>query len=293
MKASFGEKIFYAINMIILGVIGITCFLPLLHITAVSLSDYDSVLSGHVTLFPKGFNFTSYIKFFESGRAGDAVLNSIKLMVVGVPISMVMTILAAYPLSRKYFFLRRHVSLALVFTMMFGAGTIPMFLLIYYLGMMNTYFAIWIPGCIVTFYVFIMKSFFENLPEELFEAAKMDGCGEFRLVLQIVLPLSMSVIATILLFYLVANWNTFTPVLFYIQDPDKFNLPVLVQNMIRSSELIQEMNLNSNGQDYSSMMTPESVRSAGVIILLLPMLAAYPFLQKYFIKGVMIGAIKG
>jgi putative aldouronate transport system permease protein len=291
MKRTFGEKIFNSTNYLILGILGISCILPMLNILSTSLSDYHNVISGNVTLFPIGFTFGAYVTFFEGGRALSALVNSIILLVIGVPLSLVATIMGAYPLSRQYFAGRRVMMMMIVISMMFNPGLIPNFLVVKSLGLIDSYWSIWLPGLIGTFNLIIMKSFFENIPEELFESARMDGCGEWRMMWQIVVPLSMSVIATVTLFYVVASWNTFQPVLLYINNTKKQNLPVLVQQMINSQQFMQEMNYQH--QEEMQYVTPQSVRTAGVVIMILPMMIIYPFLQKYFIKGVMIGAIKG
>jgi putative aldouronate transport system permease protein len=204
---------------------------------------------------------------------------------------MAFTIMAAYPLSRKDFNARRFFTLAIVFTMLFSGGLIPTFLVVKSLGLVNTYGSLWLPGLISTFNMLIMKSFFENIPEELMEAAKMDGCGEARLLIQIILPLSLPVLATLTLFYGVGYWNSFFSLLIYIQDSNKVNLAVMVQQMIQSQSLMQE--INNLQPDDIQQMTPESIKASGIIVMMVPMLIVYPFLQKYFVKGVMLGAIKG
>ena len=292
MSDSLGEKIFYRINYVILLLVGLSCMLPLINILATSLSDNASVASGHVFLWPKGFIYDSYKIFFSNSRALSAIKNSVIITSVSIVLNVSCTILASYPLSRKYFIGRRYVTLAVVFTMIFGGGMIPNYLLLRNLGFINHYTALWIPGLVSTYNMLVMKSFFENIPEELMESARIDGCGEFRILLQIVLPLSTAVIATITLFSAVGAWNNFSGVLMYITDSKKHNLPVMIQQMLANLRFMQEIS-DAERQMAQESITPESVRAAGVIILILPMLIVYPFLQKYFVKGVMIGSIKG
>ncbi|MFB0846927.1 carbohydrate ABC transporter permease [Paenibacillus oleatilyticus] len=289
MKSTTGEKWFLAANALLLMIAGLSCLLPLLHIVSVSLSDPHAVLSGAVTLWPQGWTLESYGLLLRGSKIVSAFKNSVELTVVGVALSMIFTTMAAYPLSRRYFYMRRFWTLAIVFTMLFSGGLIPGYLLLKQLGLINTYGAIWLPGLVSTFNMLIMRTYFEGIPDELDDAARMDGCGEWRYLLRIVLPLSVPVIATLSIFYAVGYWNSFFQVLMYINQTSKFNLTVLVQQMIQSQSLMQEM----NASDMQAFITPEGIKTAGIVVMVLPLLLVYPFMQKYFIKGVMIGAVKG
>ncbi|SFL00242.1 putative aldouronate transport system permease protein [Paenibacillus sp. 1_12] len=291
MKISTGEKIFYSLNYIVLAVAGLSCIIPLIHTLALSLSDNHAVMSGMVSFLPVNFTFGSYDSLFKGTRLIGALTNSMTITLVGVTLSMLMTILAAYPLSRRYFYARRFFSLAIVFTLLFSGGIIPMYLLLKSLGLMNSYWALWLPSLVSSFNMLLMKTFFENIPEELVEAARMDGCSEWRLLGGIILPLSIPVMATLVLFYGVHYWNMFQNILLYITNAKKYNLTVLVQQMIQNQAALAEA--TSNEPQLADLITPESVRSAGVIILMIPPLLVYPFIQKYFVKGIMIGAVKG
>lgn len=291
MKASPGEKIFYLCNYILLSIAALSCLLPLLNIVAMSFSGKIAIMSGKVGIWPINFNMESYKVLFNGSPIVQAFMNSVMLTVVGIALCMVFTILAAYPLSRKRFYLRKPLTLAIVFTMLFGGGIIPNYLLINSLGLVNSYWALWLPALVSPFNMLIMKNYFESLPEEMEEAARIDGCGETSFITKIVLPLSLPMLATISLFYGVNFWNSFFQVLIYINDTNQYNLTVLVQQMIRSTSILQEF---TNVQpDEMNLFPPEGVKSAGVVIMLMPMLIVYPFIQKYFVKGVMIGAIKG
>jgi putative aldouronate transport system permease protein len=249
-------------------------------------------LSGFVGLWPVDLNFDSYRLLVNGTPIVGAFRNSLIITVVGTVINMIFTILAAYPLSRKYFYGRKFFTMLVLFTLLFGAGLIPNYLLIKSLGMINTYWALWIPGLVGVYNMLVLKTFFESIPSELEEAARMDGCGDTRLIVQIILPLSMPVIATLILFYAVGHWNSFFNVLIYINSSSKHNLTVLVQNLILNSQLAQQVTEGIQDQ-FAETVTPQSIQSAGVIFTLLPMLIVYPFLQKYFVKGVLIGSIKG
>jgi putative aldouronate transport system permease protein len=290
MRTSRGELLFYIINYAVLTVAAVSCLLPLLHIVSLSLSGAQEVMSGSVVFWPKNIDVQSYDALFKGTGIVRAFGNSVVITVVGVLLSMLLTIIAAYPLSRKILYGRKAILLAIVFTMLFSGGLIPLYLLVKALGLVNTYAALWLPGLITTFNMLILRSFFENIPEELFESSRIDGCGEWRLLASIVLPLSLPALATIALFYGVHYWNAFMSVLIYINDTNKHNMTVLVQNMVQSQSILQELNMEGGKKDF---MAPEGVKAAGIIVMTVPMLAVYPFIQKYFVKGVMLGSVKG
>lgn len=292
MQHSKGDRLFYILNDALLLCISLTCLIPLVHLVAISFSDYHHIVSGFVTLYPLGWTLENYEALFQGSPVAQAFANSVVITVGGVVLSMLFTILAAYPLSREYCIGRRYIILAFIFTMLFQGGLIPTFLVVKAFGLLNTYFALWFTGLISTFNMLIMKTFFQEIPEELVDSAKIDGCGEWMAMFRIILPLSKPVLATLSLFYGVGYWNAFFAVLIYINQSAKYNLTVLVQKMIQSSQLIEELNLLSrlgNGM----FLTPEGIKAAGILVLIVPMLLVYPFIQKYFIKGVMLGAIKG
>ncbi|MDQ1914661.1 carbohydrate ABC transporter permease [Paenibacillus sp. GD4] len=294
MKASIGEKIFYGINYFVLLLLGLSCLLPLVHILALSLSDAHSILSGHVSLWPVGWTWESYQSLFRGTRMVDSFKNSVIITVVGTMLAMIATVLTAYPLARKYFIGKRFFLLAFLFTMMFGGGTIPSYLVMKSLGIINTYWALWLPALVNTYNLLILRTFFLGIPEEIEDAARIDGCGEWRLLGMIILPLSLPVLATLTLFNAVGFWNAFLSVLIYINDTHKYNLTVLVQNMIQSQTVLQEVVASQMIQaDDTAQITPEGIKAAGIITLMAPMVIAYPFLQKYFVKGALLGSVKG
>ncbi|WP_168121340.1 carbohydrate ABC transporter permease [Paenibacillus sp. HB172176] len=291
MKPTKGEQLFYFVNECILLLAALSCLFPLLHVIALAFSDFDAVMSGMVTLWPKGWSTEAFRLLLEGGRVPRALLNNVVITLVGLVLSLVFTTAAAYPLARKRFYARRFFTLAFVFTMLFNGGLIPTYLVVNSLDLLNTYWALWLPGLVSTFNMLILRTFFLSLPEELFDSAEIDGCGELRTLFRIVLPLSLPVFATIALFYGVGYWNNFVSVLIYINQTEMQNLTLLVQQMIQSQSILEGLN---NAPDSGQIpMTPESIRAAGILVLVAPMLLVYPFLQKYFVKGVMIGSIKG
>ncbi|MCR2805620.1 carbohydrate ABC transporter permease [Paenibacillus soyae] len=291
MKDTFGDKVFYACNYGLLFLLSLTCLFPLLHIVSLSLSDSHSVMSGFVTIWPQGWSIESYRQLFVNTRILPAFGNSVLITVVGSAISMIATILTAYPLSRNYFIGRRFFTLAAVFTMMFSGGMIPHYLLMKQLDLINTYWSLWLPAAISVYNLLVLRTFFVNIPEEIEEAARMDGCGEWRMLLRIMLPLSLPALATLTLFYAVGYWNSFMSVLIYINETYKFNLTVLVQQMIRKQSVLTEM-VYAQPDDVAEI-TGEGIKAAGIMVMIIPMLIVYPLLQRYFVKGVMLGSVKG
>lgn len=290
MRITSKERLFYAVNYGLLSVAALTCLYPIINLFAISLSSNEAVLSGRVNLWPVDISRISYETILHGTSIVRAFQNSVILTVVGVAICLLFTLLAAYPLSKKTFYARKPFTLAIVFTMLFNGGLIPNYLLIKSLGLIDTYMAIWLPAAISVYNMLIAKNFFENLPEELEEASRIDGAGEWTYIAKIVVPLSAPMLAAIALFYAVGLWNMFMNVLIYINNPLKYNLSVLVQHIVSSQSLRQDLSLNLDEIDN---ITPEGVKAAGVMIMIAPLLVVYPFLQKYFVKGAMIGAIKG
>lgn len=290
MKLTATERVFYTFNYIIVGLIALSCILPLFHMIALSLSDPHAILSGNVFLHPIKPTIESYKLVLKGTPVINAFKNSVIITVVGVALSMIGTVLTAYALSRPHMYFRKFFSLFLVFTMLFNGGIIPTYLVVHALGLVNTYGAIWMTMLLSTYNILVMKTFLENLPSELYEAGTIDGCSEWRLFTSIALPLSKPVIAALSLFYGVSYWNAYMPVLIYITKSAKYNMTVVVQQMIKSSTLMDEM-ANQQLDDFV-MITPEGVKSAAIVLMIIPMLAVYPFLQKYFVKGVLIGSIK-
>ncbi|WP_248928611.1 carbohydrate ABC transporter permease [Paenibacillus hamazuiensis] len=289
MKPSAGDRLFYGVNYIVLILLALSCLLPFVHLASVSLSGKAAVDSGHVWLWPVDFQTAAYRYFFTDTQAIAAFRNSLVITLGGVGLSMLGTIAAAYPLSRSFLAGRRFLILGMVFTMMFSGGMIPTYMVVKSLSLIDSYWAIWLTGLVSTYNLLLMKSYFEHLPKELEEAAQLDGCGDTAYLIRVALPLSGPMLATIALFYGVHYWNSFMSVLMYINKSDMQNLTVIVQAMQQKSDL---MLTAMEDKDRQSLMG-EMIKAAGVIVLTVPMVAAYPFLQRYFIKGIMLGSVKG
>ncbi|MEK3885045.1 carbohydrate ABC transporter permease [Paenibacillus sp. PL2-23] len=288
MKIKRYDSLFHIFNYSILGIASLSCLLPFLHILSVSLSSNHAILSGKVLLWPVEFSFGAYKELFIGTPIISAFQNSTIITIVGVFLSMMVTVMTAYPLSRKYFRGRKGLTLGIVFTMLFSGGLIPTFILAKNLGLLNSYWSLWLIGLVSAYNLLIMKTSFESIPPELEDASKIDGCGEFRFLINIVLPLSLPMLTTLSLFYGIHYWDLFMTVLIYINDTEKYNLAVMVQQMIQLFSLEDNVSM-TNEKD----IIPEMIQAASLIVMTLPMIIVYPFVQRFFVKGVMIGAIKG
>ncbi|WP_367903446.1 carbohydrate ABC transporter permease [Paenibacillus sp. PL2-23] len=291
MRLSRDERVLSIINYVALTLIGLSCLFPLMHIISVSFSGYNAIITDQVTLWPVGISWENYDLLLQGTDVVRGFTNNVVITVIGSALSMLATILAAYPLSRSYCIGRKPITMAIVFTMLFQGGLIPTFLLVKNLGLIDSYWSLWFLTLVSAYNMLIMRTFFQQIPEEMIESARMDGCSEWRILFNMILPLSKPVLATLTLFYAVHYWNIFLGVLIYINDSDKKNLTVMVQQMIQSQQLIAQ--LGKDAFDVNINLTPEGIKSAGIMVLVAPLMIIYPFLQKYFVKGVMLGSVKG
>ncbi|WP_313638264.1 carbohydrate ABC transporter permease [Paenibacillus sp.] len=285
-----GSRTFDAFNILfMIGLIFVT-FYPLYHIFVVSISDGHSVLRGEVNIWPIRPNLDTYRLLLHDSAIIRSYGNTILYTTVGTFVNVCFTILCAYPLSKKEFHGRSFFTLMIVFTMFFSGGLIPSYLLVQKLNMINTMWALIVPGAISAWNMIVMRTFFQGIPNELFEAARIDGAQELLVLWRIVLPLSLPIIATISMFYAVGHWNSFFPALIYLDEKAKYPVQILLRNMVvmgQMSEQSQELSGPYAG------VTSTNIKYAVIMIVIAPIIAIYPFIQKYFIKGVMIGSLKG
>ncbi len=266
------------------------CFLyPMLHVIAVSFSDTYSVSANKVLLLPRGFTLESYAYLMKSDKVPRAFLNTVFYTAAGTLINLAMTALMAYPLSKPQLTGRGIVLKMVMFTMFFGGGTIPTFMLVKDLGLIDSAWALWLPNAIWTMEMLIMISFFRSLPPSLFESAYLDGASEYRVFLQIALPLSKASIASIAMFYFMGHWNSYFIPMMYLNDSAKFPLQLVLRSML----LEDASNFAAQSDIVQVAVTPTSVKNAVIFITMVPVMIVYPFVQKYFVKGVMIGSVKG
>lgn len=283
------NSIFNFFNYTLMTLLCAVFLYPFLLTAAMSFSSPKAILGGQVFLWPVGFNTGAYQALFKDASMLNSIIFTAKLTIVGVAASIAATVVTAYPLSKRDFKGKNVFLNLIIFTMYFGGGLIPNYLLVKNIGLMNQMGALIFPGLIDTFLLIIMMNYFRGLPVELEEAAKVEGANNFQIFLKIMIPLSGPVIATVVIFYAVGYWNTFFNALLYIQSAKKYTLQIKLYQVLNA---IDSYN-NNQAETYSGMIIPENIKAGTVLIATLPILAVYPFLQKYFIKGVTIGAIKG
>ncbi|MCV4231179.1 carbohydrate ABC transporter permease [Virgibacillus sp. LDC1] len=286
MVRGLDDKIFNTIIYVILGLCGLVAILPILYVVSVSITPFGEVLrNGGFILFPKEITFSAYRTLLTESNIPKAFQITVLITVIGTAVNLVLTGLMAYPLSRRNLPGRNFFLLLIVFTLLFSGGLIPTYLVVKSMGLLDSIWAMILPNAIWSFNVLIMKSFFEGLPEELFESARMDGAKEFRILLQIVTPLSVPVLLTVGLFYLVGHWNEFFQAIFYVTDRTLYPLQVVVREILMQSQQPLE--------NAENMMPTQTMQMASVMIASLPVIVIYPFLQKHFTKGMLLGSIKG
>lgn len=287
------DKVFDLVNAALIALLLLVIVYPLWFVVIASVSNPAQVIGGQVILLPKGFSLEAYRMVFRDSMVMTGYRNTLIYTVTGTIINVVMTVLAAYPLSRRDWVGRGFFMGLLMFTMFFSGGIIPTYLMMNQLGMINTIWAMILPGAVSVYNTIIMRTFFINsIPGELQEAAQVDGCSNTRLLLQIVLPLSKQILAVMVLFYGVAHWNAFFNALIYLTESKRYPLQLVLRSILIQNTASQDMlgDLDTMG---SRVMMAETIKYALIIVSTLPMMILYPFLQKFFEKGVMVGAIKG
>lgn len=286
------DKTFDRIVDVMGAIIILIVLVPLIFVVAASFSDPDRVIRGDVLLIPKGITLKAYSMVFENQDIWRGFANTLFYTAAGTTISLVLTILAAYPLSRKNLRGRNFLMMAILFTMYFSGGMIPTYMLVRNLGMYNSIWAILIPNAVSTYNLIVAKTFFENsIPEELYESAHLDGCGNIAMLIKIVIPLSKAIMAVLVLYYAVAIWNAYFDALIYLKDAAKQPLQIVLRNILLMGQT-EQMGTNDVGMAEKIKMA-EAIKYSVIVVSSIPMLILYPFVQKYFVKGVMIGAVKG
>lgn len=286
---SFTGRLFAAVNFTLLAIIALITVLPFIHVVAGSFTTSAELAASKFVLIPKVWSFEAYKFIFSTNTIFRAMGVSIGVTLIGTLVSMFLTALMAYGLSRRDLDGRKVVNFMVVFTMLFHGGMIPTFLVVKELGLIDTYAALIIPSAISAFNMIILKNFFQNIPEGLEESAKIDGCNDFGILFKIVLPLSMPAIATISLFYAVTYWNTYMTAILYLDDSAKWPIQVLLRQIV----------VLASGMDHSSTLDAavpppdQTIKMAVIVVATLPILMVYPFLQKHFAKGAMLGSMKG
>ena len=291
MHNTRGGRIFDGFNIILLGIIGITMILPFLYIIAGSFATEAELTTRSFFIWPETFTLDAYKYIFSTGTFTRSILVSVGITLVGTLICLFFTFTMAYPLSRKNLIGRSLLMNMIVFSMLFSGGMIPTYIVVKSLGLLDSYWSLILPAAINPFNLIIVKTFFQGIPVELEEAAKMDGCSEMGIFLRIILPLSKPVLATFALFYAVTIWNDYFHALLYISDSAKWPVQVLLQQII----ILSQGNLADTASQGVEYVAPpaQSLKLAVVVVATLPILIVYPFLQKHFAKGMLLGSVKG
>lgn len=292
IKSSTGDRITQVIIYIIAAIAGFVTVAPFLYVLAGSLATEKELAEKAFFLIPSEVSLNAYRYIVKTGTVFRGLKNSLIVAGLGTAINMFFTTTFAYPLSKKDFKGKNLILNLVIITMLFSGGMIPNFILVKSLGMYNTYWALTIPGAISAFNMIIMKNFFENIPAELEEAARIDGCTDIKTFITIVLPLSKPVLASIGLFYAVGHWNDYFNAMIYLKDNSKFTVQIILRQIVLLAQ-----GISSTGEviDYGIAGAPpdQAVKMATIMVATLPILIIYPFVQKYFTQGVMVGAVKG
>lgn len=288
-RVSRGYRIFQVFNAVILTGVVIVTLYPFINVVARSLSDEAEIIAGRVNLLPRGFNLTSYKLVMSDPMFWTNYRNTVLYTVVATVISMVLTTCYAYVLSKRHLKGRTALVGIAVFTMFFSGGLIPNYVLISSLHMKNTIWAVVLPNAINVFNLLVMKAFFESLPTELEEAAAVDGLSTYGVLWRIVLPLSKAVIATMILFYAVSFWNSWFTAFLYMDQLDMFPVTVYLRNILAGATGAEAI----GGTAEELVQSGATIQSVTIVLTVLPILVVYPFIQRYFVSGVLLGAVKG
>lgn len=300
IKETKTDRVFNVVNLIFVTIVMILVLYPVIYVVSASFSSATALVKGDVYLFPVGPTLAGYKALLGKSSVWRGYLNSIIYTVIYMMISTAVTILAAYPLSRKDFAARNGIMLIFSFTMWFGGGMIPSYLVVRDLGMLDTMWALIIPGAMGVYNTIITRTFFQtNIPDSLLESAKLDGCSDFMFLIKIVIPLSMAIIAVIMLYTGVGMWNSYMSAFLYISSNKKMPLQIILRQILLMNQMLG-MDVATNAaalatteQAVEMSHQSELLKYSLIVVSSVPLMIAYPFVQRYFMKGVMIGAIKG
>lgn len=281
LKENTGYKVFLVVNTIIMILVSVATLFPFLYLVSQSLSSEKEIISGNVGLIPKGLNLRTYIYVLTHGDFLKYYGNTVLYTFIGTLLSLTTSSMLAYPLSKKELRLTKYITPFVIFTMYFGGGMIPNYILVTRLKLNNTLWAFILPMMISTYYVLLMKSFFAGTPKDLEEAGELDGLNKFGVFVRIVLPLSKPIIATMTLFYAVMYWNNWFQAFLYLRK-EKWPVAYYLQTIIRGQ--------GANDQDAQQVAT--NIRSCAMVLTALPIICVYPFIQKYYVQGMMLGGVK-
>jgi putative aldouronate transport system permease protein len=280
-RQTLGEKAVHILSIVVMGVFALSVLLPILYIVQLTFSTSSDA---SFRIFPRGFTLEHYKYVLENDLIQVPFLNSLFVTVCSLVVSMVLTIGFAYPLSRRELVGRRYLNFIVLLPMLLSLGFLPKYLLVKDFGLLNTFSSLIFPAALNTFNVLIMRNFMESIPSSLVESARIDGCSEIKILIKIILPLSTAALATVGLFYMVGSWNSYLDVILYINEPKMHTLQVVLRT------LVMETPMDSTSTEQTLI---KNIQYTTIVVALLPIMLVYPFLQKYFVKGVLIGSVKG
>lgn len=286
-KNGFGTITFDIFNVIILGIIALVTVLPFIHVIIASFTPPEELLKTEFILFPKRISLEAYRYIFSTNVVIRGLIVSVLVTAVGTLFNMAMTVLMAYPLAHKSLMARKAVMLMVTFTLMFNGGMVPSYIIIQKLHLLNNYWSLILPGAISAFSLIIFKNYFQELPKELEESAKLDGANDLIILMRIILPISMPLIATFLVMFGVGYWNSWFNAVLYLNDAKMWPIQVVLRQVITSTSNIGDM------METNIVIQPKTVQMCTITIATLPILCVYPFLQKYFTQGMLLGSVKG
>ena len=295
-RSSLSDKIFYTIVDILMLAALMMVVIPIMNVISNSISEPSAVLQGKVSIFPKGLSFDGYKAVFADNKIISGYANTILYTVSSTVLGVIVTVLCAYPLSRKDLKGRNTIMFLVTFTMLFSGGIIPNYLLIRSLHLINSRLSLILPGLINAYNIIIARTFFQSsIPDSLLEAAEIDGCGNMRFFCTIVLPLSKAILAVLALYFAVANWNAWFNAYIYLSEPKKYPLQLVLKEILLANSMAAGGDTvgGADGDKAKMDALSEVIKYASIMVSCLPIWCAYPFVQKYFVKGVMIGSIKG
>ncbi|NOU73256.1 ABC transporter permease subunit [Paenibacillus sp. LMG 31458] len=283
-------SLFDIVNVLLMGIFACCMLFPFIHMAAVSISSSEYVTGSQISLWPKGINFDAYKAVLKDNRILVGYKNTLIYVVLGTTLSLVFTTMGAYSLSRRNLVFGRTFMMIIVFTMLFTGGLIPTYLVVRSYGLLDTIWAMLLPGLVSSWFLIIMRTFFQGIPRELEESGKIDGLSDLGILLRIILPLSKPVMLTISLFYAVQIWGNFFSALIYIRDASLYPLQVTIRNIVLIGQLTDTTVSTAIGE---KAVVLESLKYAVILVGTLPILLVYPFIQKHFVKGSMMGSVKG
>lgn len=293
IRESVGDRVFLALIYIFLCCVLVAVLYPLIYIVSSSFSSAQAVVSGKVWLWPVDFSLMGYKVIFSNPAILTGYMNSIIYTLLGVSINVVMTVAIAYPLSRSTFVGRNLIMMLLVFTILFSGGLIPTYLTVKAVGILDTRWAMVLPGALSVFQVIVARTFFQStIPKELGEAAELDGCSDIGFLWRVVLPLSKAIIAVLILFYAVGIWNAYFDALIYLKSPGLYPLQIILRNILILNTIDATALVDAN-QMAARQGLRDLLKYSLIVVATVPILCIYPFVQKYFVQGIMIGSVKG